>query len=462
MSGDGPRPSRDALRLQLLGLTLLRQFETRDSTPEDDASRKRAARSIRYGALVFEPAQEAKGRRESASMHIVLVEFPPSGGLFQFALQLGEGLARGGHRVEIVSGLRPELKPREPGCKALPVLPTWHPTAGEGASLAWHRIRRVFRGVRHVAAWFVLLALLRVVKPDVVLWSAWRFPVDGWGVQLVRRILPAATLGIIAHEPPPVGPSKREKLPDKDGLWYRALAGAFAVIDVAFVLGEDTRSVLHKLWPISAPVYVIPHGDEGIFRQTGVIAVPASDTAPRVLFFGTITSYKGLDDLLSYWPDIKEQVPSATLCVSGALSSDVDGKQLADRVNQLDGVELRLGYVPVKEVPTLFIESRLVVLPYRRSNQSGVAHLAYTFGRPVVATRVGDIPDVVRHQETGLLVEPGDRDGLVAAVSALLQDPAAALRLGAAGHAALSEGASWDTVAAEVETGLSSLERRDK
>jgi glycosyltransferase involved in cell wall biosynthesis len=391
-------------------------------------------------------------------MRIVLVEFPPSGGLFQFAIQLGESLARRGHRVEIVTGPRPELSPRQPGCRTRPVLPTWHPAAGAGAAPTWHRIRRVFRGVRHVAAWLVLLALLRVAKPDVVLWSAWRFPIDGWGVQLVRRLLPAATLGIIAHEPRPLAEQSAERGLYKDNeLTHRALAGAFRVIDLAFVLGENARSVLHELWPMSAPVYMVPHGDESVFRPSSVTAAPASRTAPRVLFFGTITSYKGLDDLLSCWPMIIKQVPGATLCVAGALSGDVDAVRLRDQVRHLEGIDLRLGYAPISQVPTFFEQARLVALPYRRCSQSGVAHLAYTFARPVVATRVGDIPAVVRHQETGLLVEPGDQDGLVAAISALLRDPAAALRLGEAGHAALDTEASWDTVAAEVEKGLSSV-----
>ena len=79
-----------------------------------------------------------------------------------------------------------------------------------------------------------------------------------------------------------------------------------------------------------------------------------------------------------------------------------------------------------------------------------MSHVAYTFARPVVATRVGDIPSVVRDGQTGLLVEPGDPAGLARAVVALLRDPDRAASFGAAGRASLQSGASWDTVAGDV------------
>jgi glycosyltransferase involved in cell wall biosynthesis len=120
----------------------------------------------------------------------------------------------------------------------------------------------------------------------------------------------------------------------------------------------------------------------------------------------------------------------------------------------LSGVTLRIGYVPMGDVAPLVAAARLVVLPYRRGSQSGVAHLAHTFARPVVATRVGDIPAAVSDQVTGLLVEPGDRPGLVAAVVSLLQDPDRARRLGEAGYATLTDDASWDDVALAVDRGL--------
>ncbi len=385
---------------------------------------------------------------------IALVEFSPSGGLFQFSVQLGEALARRGHQVAVLTGADPELRAREPGCVVCPVLATWHPTAGADAPEWWRRIRRGLRAARHVVAWAQVLAWVRRHRPDVVLWSTWRFPLDGWGVQVLRRLSPSTTLALIAHEPQPL-----VEQPGHDGQYKtgdmlrRALAGAYRDLDAAFALGRETAGVLRRTWPISAPVTVIPHGDENVFLRDQPVQSVES-TRPQVLFFGTITRYKGIDDLLACWPAVRRAVPDAELLVAGNVGADVDREALSRTVGELEGARLHAGYVPLGEVAAVMSYARVVALPYRRGSQSGVAHLAFTFGRPVVATDVGDLPDVVRDHDTGRLVSTGDRDALATALIDLLQDPRQASRLGARGRESLRSGASWDDVAAALLAGL--------
>ena len=394
-------------------------------------------------------------RREpvSTTRSIALVEFPPSGGLFQFSLQLGEALARAGESVELITGPSPELDSREPDCRVLSILPTWHPTAGTNLPELLRKGRRVIRAGQHTAAWGVLLAHLVRTRPGVVVWSAWRFPSDGWGVRAVRRILPNSVLVLLAHEPRPL-----VEQPGQDGLYKtsalmtRALGPAYAALDVVFVLGESAKRILLETWPITAPVNVIPHGDEGIFVSPDMPS--AASTGPLALCFGTVTAYKGVDTLFRAWPAVRAGVPDAELVVAGALGPDMDESQLRADVARLAGVTLRLGYIPVSDVASYFAPARCVVLPYKRSSQSGVAHLAFTLGRPVVATRVGDIPDVVGDEISGLLVEPDDAYALAAGLIRLLTDPGLAEIMGKAGEQSLA-GASWDEVGAQVLAGLS-------
>ena len=115
------------------------------------------------------------------------------------------------------------------------------------------------------------------------------------------------------------------------------------------------------------------------------------------------------------------------------------------------GARVTEGYVAVEDVPQVFDTARVVALPYLRSSQSGVAHLAHTLGRPVVASRVGDIPTVVVDDRTGVLVEPGDAAGLASALVRLLSDAELAQQLGSGGQDALAGSASWDDVAALVD-----------
>jgi glycosyltransferase involved in cell wall biosynthesis len=391
-----------------------------------------------------------------ALRRIALVEFPPSGGLFQFSLQLGEALARAGNDVELITGPSPELPSREPRCRLRSILPTWHPTAGADAPTWWRRARRGVRAGQLIVAWMVLLVHLLRTRPDVVIWSEWRFPADGWGVHLVRKALPNSVLALIAHEPRPLveQPGQRE-IYKTSSATIRGLATAHADMDVAFVLGESAKKILTETWPITAPVHVIPHGDEGIFHSASIRS--AETTGPVALSFGTITTYKGIDTLCEAWPKVRAHVPNAELVIAGALSADVDGPSLRARVRSLAGATLSMSYIPLADVPSYFARARCVVLPYKRSSQSGVAHLAHTLARPVVATRVGDIPSVVRDGVSGLLVDPDDSDALALALVRLLTDPELSARMGNAGTQALAAGASWDQVAARLVQGLDDL-----
>ena len=79
-------------------------------------------------------------------------------------------------------------------------------------------------------------------------------------------------------------------------------------------------------------------------------------------------------------------------------------------------------YIPPEEISELFLESFAVILPYLDGTQSGVAAMALGFGRPVVATAVGSIPELVRNEENGLLVPPSDAVALTEAIERLLTD----------------------------------------
>jgi glycosyltransferase involved in cell wall biosynthesis len=125
---------------------------------------------------------------------------------------------------------------------------------------------------------------------------------------------------------------------------------------------------------------------------------------------------------------------------------------------------VRPGYVPVEDVAPLFARARVVALPYLAAYQSGVAHVAMTMRRPVVACDVGDLASLVRVSGGGQLVRPGDPIALAVALEALVTDAPLADHLGACGHRHMLNGSSWPGVAERVEGALCALldERRDK
>jgi glycosyltransferase involved in cell wall biosynthesis len=91
-----------------------------------------------------------------------------------------------------------------------------------------------------------------------------------------------------------------------------------------------------------------------------------------------------------------------------------------------------------------------VVLPYLEATQSGVLAAAVANGRPVVASDVGGIPDVVVDGRTGVLTPPGDAGALADALGRLLGEPATLARMGAAAAGLADADLNWDDIAAET------------
>lgn len=382
---------------------------------------------------------------------IVLVEMSPSGGLFQFSFELGAALAARGERVELWTGPRPEMTSTQPGFTVRPVLPTWHPGDTEVHSRFFRLARRGLRAVQLVVAWMVLSARLLATRPRAVLWSQWRFTFEPLFVIALATLLRSSTLGLLAHEPLPRSDAKDTSTPKSGTLLTRAFRGAWQRLDVAFVLGPRTRELALSYWKPRCPVHVIPHGAEpGLRGGRQVRAV--SDTEPVVLFFGVWSKYKGIEVLLDAFELVRAQLPEARLVLAGAPSADIDVAAVLDRATRIGNVDGRPGYVAVEDVTALFDTARVVATPYIRATQSGVAHLAYTFGRPVVASDIGDLADVIIDRVTGLLVGPEDPAALAAALVELLEDPSLAAKLGAAGEASVTE--AWAVAAERVAAAL--------
>lgn len=149
---------------------------------------------------------------------------------------------------------------------------------------------------------------------------------------------------------------------------------------------------------------------------------------PCALFVGMLERSKDLGLLAQAWRIVAERVPEARLVVVGRGA-------LVDVVERLrDDYPDRVEHdpqLPPREVARRMDESTFLVLPSRSEGLGRVVIESFTRARPVVATRVGGIPDLVRDGESGLLVEHGDADALAGAMVSLFEDRALAERLAA-------------------------------
>jgi len=151
-------------------------------------------------------------------------------------------------------------------------------------------------------------------------------------------------------------------------------------------------------------------------------AIPSRDDARRqlglsgnvALFFGHVRPFKGLDLALRAWRQLQTEV---TLVVAGEAwwKGEEEYRELA---RGLANVRLEFRFIPDAEIATYFAACDVVLAPYRIEAQSGVALTAFHFARPVIATRVGGLPEIIEEGVNGMLVAPEDPAALARAVDA--------------------------------------------
>jgi len=179
------------------------------------------------------------------------------------------------------------------------------------------------------------------------------------------------------------------------------------------------------------PTTVIPYSVDGDRICPGPgrrLGVGLPETGPVVLFVGNMYGAKdhrkGLPDLLDAFDAVRALVPDATLAIAGT----VEGLSA-------QGGVIVLGQLDQERLLEAYRAADLLVLPSLGDNLPVTVLEGMAAGLPVVATRVGGIPEQVVHGETGSLVEAGDRVALTEAMASLLTDAPRRARYGAAGRA---------------------------
>lgn len=158
-----------------------------------------------------------------------------------------------------------------------------------------------------------------------------------------------------------------------------------------------------------------------------------------VLFAGTLTKRKGVDELVEVLPEIASRHPDVALLIVG---EGILGTHLRERGRQL-GVSDRLtflGSTTHHDIPRLFAAADVLVLPSLNEGMPRVILEGLASGLPVVAADVGGVSEVVEDRRTGLLVPAGDRVSLAHALTEVLDDTEAARAWGLAGREKVKQG----------------------
>ena len=160
---------------------------------------------------------------------------------------------------------------------------------------------------------------------------------------------------------------------------------------------------------------------------TGQIAEPVPEEPGTVLFFGGARRHKGLEYLVRAQPMVNREVPDARFLIA---SHGSDLERCLELIEQPERFEVHRGFVPGDQMPIFYQRASLVALPYISAGPSGVLLDAYGFGKPVVASEVGGLPEYVQDGTTGILVPPADVRELAAGIIHLLSDDELRHRMG--------------------------------
>ena len=261
------------------------------------------------------------------------------------------------------------------------------------------------------AQWRSVRSILRTIHdfaPDVVHFQQGHFWFN-FAIPHLRKHYP---LVLTIHDP---RHHAGDKVSQKTPQWIMDFA--FRRADHVIVHGRALAQQVCELFGHSPEnVHVIPHVVMGEPSSTP----SGPPAASRILFFGRIWPYKGLDTLIKAEPMITEQFPEMKIVIGGT------GEDFAHYENMMvnrEQFEVHHRWISDEERAAFFDECSLVVLPYNEATQSGVIPVAYNHYKPVVATDVGALADCVVHGETGLLVPPKDPSALAAAICQLLREP---------------------------------------
>lgn len=159
---------------------------------------------------------------------------------------------------------------------------------------------------------------------------------------------------------------------------------------------------------------------------------PLSFDPPRLICVGRMVADKGFDLALDAFSLLLGHFPQARLVIAGDGEARQDLEQQAVGLNIQHAVEF-LGWVAPDKVPELLNSATMAIMPSRWREPFGLVALqAAQMARPIVATRVGGLPEVVVHGQTGLLVEKEDSAALAESITLLLENPGVATEMGLA------------------------------
>ncbi|MFK5951342.1 MAG: glycosyltransferase family 4 protein [Methylococcales bacterium] len=212
--------------------------------------------------------------------------------------------------------------------------------------------------------------------------------------------------------------------------------------DAFIVHGEKIAEEMRLMWPgLKNSIYTANHGVLGELPEK--MNYDWEDSL--LLFFGRIEEYKGLRYFLDALDILDKRGIKVHGLIAGKGTASMDRER--QRIAVMDNCEFRDEYIDNAVIPELFSSAHIVVLPYVDATQSGVASFALQYGRPIIATNVGGLPEMVRNNYNGLIIPPCDSISIADAIVKILSDRELSTSMADNSRQLAVSDYSWDNIA---------------
>jgi glycosyltransferase involved in cell wall biosynthesis len=211
-------------------------------------------------------------------------------------------------------------------------------------------------------------------------------------------------------------------------LYSRIMAAVVRRLATGYIAhSEADRELISSHFGIAADrIAVIPHGlydHYPVLQQEEAKRVLGIHEDHVILFFGLIRPYKGVKDLIRAFELLNPAVlERSRLLIVGETWEDYEAAELARVSRAAERITWIDRYVSDDEIPVIFSASGLLVLPYRRASQSGVAHIGMSYGIPIIGTRVGGLAESLGRYKGARFVDPDTPVALASAIEGALKE----------------------------------------
>ena len=188
-------------------------------------------------------------------------------------------------------------------------------------------------------------------------------------------------------------------------------------VDRIIVHSQQHRDKLIKRGINPIRITVIPHGAYTIFKKYDEYTEIKEENS--ILLFGHNPLGKGAEYLIKATPLVSKKVPDVKVIIAGEGAS-----KCYKYITNNKEFEIYDEFIPNERVSELFQRAKVVVLPYPLSTggHSGVLTIAFSFGKPIIVTNVGDFPNIVKNGREGFVVPPKNPRALADALIKILED----------------------------------------